>query len=434
MSYITEGIISAPVSIRDLQRCFGLSRTDLGNLIRLGNINKWAKYKPVIVAGKVVLLSDSDRENANYGFSLVPTWSSINNMFTYWLLESPTTAPTKTNWPSCDQLLSDHHIISEYWKYTKPTGGSAAPFRISDFVKENTQYGYFHFAEAPVGPIANTEIHISSNGQMRVIYVNGAYNQYMSLTYADLKYDNGSQISLSGYYFGVMLCKTSATSSDTKYAITEMTASSILQQGAYADAWFETKNDVGQFMGAGTSATFYVMPYFSNVELYTTFTKSGTTYKAFKSDLGQTTGAFIALLPRQQVTIIKNNAKIALSNLTAWKNSTSSNRLIGYSFTITNSEADITHAYKVTITLYDSNSGVINSSLLTGTLSGGASRSVNSSIDGGQYYSAATLLSVTTEINTQLDNAILTVTDGNTVTIVNNPDKPVIDPDASEPI
>lgn len=426
MSYTT--FISAPVSIRDLQRCFGLSNTDLGTLIANGNINKWAKYKPVIVAGKVVLLSDSDRENANYGFSLIPTWSNINNMFTFWLLESPTT-PTKTNWPSCDQSLSEPHNISEYWKYSKPTGGNAAPFRITDFVKENTQYGYFHFAEAPVGPIANTEIHISSNGQMRVVYVNGSYNQYMSLTYADLKYDNGGQISLSGYYFGVMLCKTTATSSDTKYAITEMTASDILQQGAYAEAWFETKNAVGQFMGSGNSATFYVMPYFSNVQLYTTFTKNDRTYRTFKTDLGQTTGAFIALLPRQQVTIVKNNAKIALSNLTAWKNSTSS-RLIGYSFTITNSEADISHAYKITITLYDSNSGVINSSILTGTLSGGASRTVNSSIDGGQYYSAATLLSVTTEINTQLDNAILTVTDGNTVTIVNNPDQPVIDPDA----
>ena len=306
MSYTT--FISAPVSIRDLQRCFGLSNTDLGTLIANGNINKWAKYKPVIVAGKVVLLSDSDRENANYGFSLIPTWSNINNMFTFWLLESPTT-PTKTNWPSCDQSLSEPHNISEYWKYSKPTGGNAAPFRITDFVKENTQYGYFHFAEAPVGPIANTEIHIASNGQMRVIYANGSYNQYMSLTYADLKYDNGSQISLSGYYFGVMLCKTSATSSNTSYAITEMTASDILQQGAYAEAWFETKNDVGQFMGAGNYATFYVMPYFSNVQLYTTFTKNGTTYRAFKTDLGQTTGAFIALLPRQQVTIIKNNAK-----------------------------------------------------------------------------------------------------------------------------
>ena len=48
MSYNpTEKIISAPVSIYDVQQCFGSGRNDVGGLIANVNINKWAKYKPV---------------------------------------------------------------------------------------------------------------------------------------------------------------------------------------------------------------------------------------------------------------------------------------------------------------------------------------------------------------------------------------------------
>jgi hypothetical protein len=36
-------IISAPVSIYDVQQCFGSGRNDVGGLIANVNINKWAK-------------------------------------------------------------------------------------------------------------------------------------------------------------------------------------------------------------------------------------------------------------------------------------------------------------------------------------------------------------------------------------------------------
>ena len=43
----TTGIITAPVSMNDIQRALGVASTDLGTLCSHANINKWAKYKPV---------------------------------------------------------------------------------------------------------------------------------------------------------------------------------------------------------------------------------------------------------------------------------------------------------------------------------------------------------------------------------------------------
>lgn len=57
MAY-SNGNIEKPVSIRDLQQCFGISSNDLGTLIKtIGEdeiINKWARYKPQRDDGKIL--------------------------------------------------------------------------------------------------------------------------------------------------------------------------------------------------------------------------------------------------------------------------------------------------------------------------------------------------------------------------------------------
>jgi len=40
-------IVSAPVSIYDVQRALGKSSGDLGTLCQSSSINQWSKYKPV---------------------------------------------------------------------------------------------------------------------------------------------------------------------------------------------------------------------------------------------------------------------------------------------------------------------------------------------------------------------------------------------------
>ena len=55
----SNGIISAPVSIRDLQVFFGNSSTDLATLCMDNNINMWASKKPIFNT-KVTVLTDED--------------------------------------------------------------------------------------------------------------------------------------------------------------------------------------------------------------------------------------------------------------------------------------------------------------------------------------------------------------------------------------
>ena len=119
---VSNGFITAPVSISDVQTAIHNSSTDLGTLcsyhsesggVQTG-INKWAKYKPVVYANKVDQMSDSEFASVNYGL----------------------TAPNqKVNVPS---------TMSDTWTYTPPGGTINAPYRLTDF------YHYSHNAKNPI--------------------------------------------------------------------------------------------------------------------------------------------------------------------------------------------------------------------------------------------------------------------------------------------
>ena len=68
MSY-SNGIITAPVSIYDVQRALGVvGGGDLGTLIRDGKINMFAKYKPVALVTKDTVTGQwSASQNAKVG-------------------------------------------------------------------------------------------------------------------------------------------------------------------------------------------------------------------------------------------------------------------------------------------------------------------------------------------------------------------------------
>ena len=149
------GVITAPVSIRDIQKCFVvvLSKTasgvttrkqsaDLGTIIaaQVGDtvdgwtvvsriyMNMWAKFKPVIKASIVMALTDAERASVNYGITNIPTWSNINNMATFWLLENHASS---ASYPDCG-------LKDEYWAYEIPGGTIQQPLRITDYAKSTT--------------------------------------------------------------------------------------------------------------------------------------------------------------------------------------------------------------------------------------------------------------------------------------------------------
>ena len=125
----SEQLITAPVSIRNLQDCFGLGANDLGTIITTANINMWARFKPVKLA-TVGLITDAQRASVNHGISIPAPVIDDNGNVTA-------------------QHVIDASGRYEQWAYAKPTGGASEPFRLADFADTISQ-GYYHAAQPPI--------------------------------------------------------------------------------------------------------------------------------------------------------------------------------------------------------------------------------------------------------------------------------------------
>lgn len=120
---------TAPISISDISTVLGVSSCDLGSLCKHENVNKWAKYKPVIHRNVGELTKDELR-STNMG--LVPSRNTL----------AETSADKNIN-----QISGGWEAIvngSTEWTYNKPTGGATSPYRIADF------RGYVHNTQPPV--------------------------------------------------------------------------------------------------------------------------------------------------------------------------------------------------------------------------------------------------------------------------------------------
>lgn len=90
MSYdSTTRRIVAPVSIRDVQRCFGMSSTDLGTLVRSNSVNIWARYKPIPCLiqnanNTPKPLTDLQRAAENYGLEIQDIYYAAGDGVDVW--------------------------------------------------------------------------------------------------------------------------------------------------------------------------------------------------------------------------------------------------------------------------------------------------------------------------------------------------------------
>ena len=157
MAY-SNGIITAPVSIYDVQRALGLSETDLGRLIANGNINMWALFKPVrsstdvsgaytdintVTNDEIDMTTKLWKRNASYQWWRDTLGALANAACKYGIF--PRLATT------LDDLFSDQYSLNREWLYVKPAGNSSSPrspYRLTDFLEYN------HNAEKPLGSIS----------------------------------------------------------------------------------------------------------------------------------------------------------------------------------------------------------------------------------------------------------------------------------------
>lgn len=131
------------LGVHEVARCLGRTTLDVGHLCedadvvrdgRIidagGKINKWAKYKPIRVPGRLAPLTDAIRANYDFGFdttsgggiSVVGGQGEINTLMT--------------------SIITNH---GSSWNYLPPRGPSvnSENYRLLDFD------GYYHLAAAP---------------------------------------------------------------------------------------------------------------------------------------------------------------------------------------------------------------------------------------------------------------------------------------------
>jgi hypothetical protein len=133
----SSGYISAPVSFADVNAALGTRHTDLGNLCKDDNIEKWAKYKP-FRKNLVGLPSEADRRNARFGLN--PAILASGNLF------------NKIAWDCVCGVVKSANNLGGLWEYLKPRGSTYNEhYRLHDFVDVTNQTnGYKQDTSIPI--------------------------------------------------------------------------------------------------------------------------------------------------------------------------------------------------------------------------------------------------------------------------------------------
>lgn len=138
MAY-SNNVITAPVSIYDVQRALGVSTNDVGRLCAHQNVNMWARYKPVKIAHPATIYTPS-RRIVGYGLeSIVANGQSFGTFFN-----------------AVKNMIVSTGNLGYKWgvKYNKPEGGTTSPYRLDDFANDdNRLLGYRADATLYFSPI-----------------------------------------------------------------------------------------------------------------------------------------------------------------------------------------------------------------------------------------------------------------------------------------
>ena len=160
MPVSSNGTITAPVSIRDIQRALGTSIPDLGRLCRHSKINMWAKYKPVkkaMIDTTGQLKSDKTWKpiNGTGGLGTDAWYRGVINASTNTDFGIKPKTIAKMGTDSYRMIDALEEIARTWnngglngWVYEYPTGGSTEPYRILDFNH------YYHDAPNPVKKVS----------------------------------------------------------------------------------------------------------------------------------------------------------------------------------------------------------------------------------------------------------------------------------------
>ena len=182
----SNGFITPPVSIYDVQRALGTSENDVGRLCQHANINMWSRHKPVGYRSiKPIGFGDSDPTNEakTVGYGLAPGAIKIGG--------------SSFNESDVTDMFEDE--TGQYdWKYTKPAGGQSQPFRLTDFA------GYYDGAMPFIVSEMGTSIVVNraKSSQLYLHVTSDPGNSQYNLQTYDF---DGANIDLSKWYLGALI-------------------------------------------------------------------------------------------------------------------------------------------------------------------------------------------------------------------------------------
>ena len=233
-------IINAPVTIANVASIVRSGGTDLADIIANGNINKWAKYKPIVRATVDTVSGQWDRNN-NTWLASANWWRGGDGHcgLTFSVFSD---LGTLTN--SSTFLYKLYHLQLP-WTYTKPSGGSNSPYRLQDFARYDSD------AVPCVGQLAGAggTIYVPASGQgTRTLTLN--YDSPSAgdtnLTLSDFAHGGTS---FTQFYLAVLMVK------GNRYIV----VSSVNHIGETGSALIETE------VGYDDIGTWQVVPFLSSV-------------------------------------------------------------------------------------------------------------------------------------------------------------------------
>lgn len=140
---VSNGIITAPVSIKDVQEAMRETSNDLATLCKSSNINMWSKYKPVHNTLKFV----KDTVNADKS-----TWTEATDGKGWWLGEIDRGGrESRAIYFPMVTTKAEFKTSATAPQYVKPSGGETSPYRLTDFV------GYYDDAVPPMVVLVGTQ-------------------------------------------------------------------------------------------------------------------------------------------------------------------------------------------------------------------------------------------------------------------------------------
>lgn len=117
----SNGVITAPVSIQDVQKVLGVSDNNIGALCKSGKVNPWSLCKPM--------------RGGNYFYNTQAAFKEFAKTIYCGLTPQPNTYLREAcvNFSGGNQVAHDYDAVKAKhleWTYSRPTSG---PFRITDY-------------------------------------------------------------------------------------------------------------------------------------------------------------------------------------------------------------------------------------------------------------------------------------------------------------